>query len=52
MEVFALLAKCLAALRELVAPSYKPELHPMRDTRRAILVDSKRVLPLLRNPRR
>ena len=52
MKVSALLAKCLVVLRELVAPSNGPELHHMRDTRRAILVESKLVLPLLRNPRR
>ena len=56
MEVSALLAKCLAALREFLAPSYRPELHYMRGTRRAhpqtILVESKRVLPLLRHPPR
>ncbi|BAB48467.1 msl0996 [Mesorhizobium japonicum MAFF 303099] len=52
MELSALLAKCLAALRQFVAPRYRPEHHQMRDTRRAILVESKRVLPLLRNPRR
>jgi hypothetical protein len=52
MQVSALFAKCFAALREFVAPSYRPELHYMRDTRRAIMVESKRVLPLLRNPPR
>lgn len=56
MKVFAFLAKCSAALREFVAPSYRPELHYLRGKRqgqpRAILVESKRVLPLLRNPPR
>ena len=57
MEIRALLAKCLSALREFVAPRYRPELHYMRGpgpayARRAILVESRRVLPLLPNPRR
>lgn len=52
MQVSTLFAKCLAALRESVAPSYRPELHYTGDTRRAIMVESKRVLPLLRNPPR
>jgi len=57
MEILALLTKYLSALREFVAPRYKPELHYMRGpgpayAQRAILVESRRVLPLLRNPRR
>jgi len=57
MEITALLAKSLSALREFLAPSYRPELHYMRGprpayARRAILVESKRVLPLLRSPQR
>jgi len=56
MEVSALLAKCLAALREFVALSYRPELDYMRGTRgahpKAILVESRRVPPLLRYPPR
>lgn len=45
MKVFAILAKCSAALRELVAPSYRPELHYLRGKRqgqpRAILIGIK-----------
>ena len=57
MEIRALLTRYMSALREFVAPSYRPELHYMRGqgpafARRAILVESRRVLPLLRNPRR
>ena len=57
MEIRSLLTKCLSALREFVAPRYRPELHYMRGpgpayAQRAVLVEPKRVLPLLRNPRR
>lgn len=52
MQVSAFFAKRLAALRDFVAPSNRPEPHYTRDTRRAIMVESKRVLPLLRNPPR
>lgn len=57
MKARSLLKNCFSAVRNFIAPRYRPELHYMRgrvplDTRRAILVDSKRVLPLLRNPPR
>ncbi|SIT53359.1 conserved hypothetical protein [Mesorhizobium prunaredense] len=57
MEVSALLERCVTALREWVAPSYRPELHYMRgpgpaSAQRKIQFESKRVLPLLRNSRR
>ena len=56
-QIRSLLTKCLSALREFVAPRYRPELHYMRGpgpayAQRAVLVEPKRVLPLLRNPRR
>jgi hypothetical protein len=57
MEISALCAKYVSAVRKFVAPSYRPELHYMSGpgpayARREILVESKRVLPLLRNPLR
>lgn len=56
MKGFAVLSKCLAALRGLVPPSYRPELRYIRSADatypKAILVESKRVLAHLRDPRR
>ena len=57
MELRVLLTQCLSAIRDFVAPRYRPELHYMRGpgpayARRAVLAESRRVLPILRNPRR
>ena len=57
MELRVLLTQYLSALRDFVAPRYRPDLHYMRDpgpayARRAVLAKSRRVLPILRNPRR
>ena len=57
MELRVLLVQCLSAIRDFVAPQYRPELYYMRGPgpayeRRAVLVESSRVLPILRNPRR
>ena len=53
MELRVLLTQCLSAIRDFVAPRYRPELHYMRGpgpayARRAVLVESRRVLPILR----
>jgi len=53
MTMQALVTCVAVSIREFVAPSYRPELHYMRGfgpacARRAVLVESKRVLPLLR----
>ena len=57
MELRVLLTQYLSALRDFVAPRYRPDLHYMRGpgpayARRAVLAESRRVLPILRNPRR
>ena len=48
MELRVLLIQCLFAIRDFVAPRYRPELHYMRGpgpayARRAVLVESRRV---------
>jgi hypothetical protein len=53
MPLQTLVTRLAASIREFVVPSYRPELHYMRGfgpacARRAVLVESKRVLPLLR----
>ena len=57
MELHVLLTQRLSAIRDFVSPRYRPELHYMRGpgpayARRAVLVESGRVQPILRNPRR
>jgi hypothetical protein len=50
MELRVLLTQCI---RDFLAPRYRPELHYMRGPgpayeRRAVLVESRRMLPILR----
>ena len=57
MDLHALLTNWAFAVRDFVSPRYRPELHYMRGpgpayARRAVLVESRRVLPMLRNPRK
>ena len=54
MTLQALVTRLAASIREFVVPSYRPELHYMRGfgpacARRAVLVESKRELPVLRH---
>ncbi|CAH2395197.1 conserved hypothetical protein [Mesorhizobium escarrei] len=56
MELRVLLTQCFSAIHDFVTPRYRPELHYMRGpgpayARRAVLDESRRVLPVLRNPR-
>ena len=55
MEISALFAKYRLLVREFLAPNYRSALYARPRpayAQRAILVESKRVLPLLRNPPR
>ena len=57
MELHVLLTQRLSAIRDFVSSRYRPELHYMRGpgpayARRAVLVETGRVQPILRNPRR
>jgi hypothetical protein len=57
MELWISIAQLASAFREFVAPRYRPELHYMRGpgpafARRAVMVESRRVLPILRSPHR
>ena len=57
MELRVLLIQCLSAIRDFVAPRYRPELHYMRGpgpayARRAVLAESRQVRSIRRNPRR
>ncbi|MGX5846663.1 hypothetical protein ACWGTO_06240 [Mesorhizobium sp. PL10] len=57
MKLRALLIPWLSAARDFVAPRYRPELHYMRGpgpafARRAAIVESRRVLPVLGDPHR
>jgi hypothetical protein len=53
MEPWIWITDLATAFREFVAPRYRPELHYMRGpgpafARRAVMVESRRVLPILR----
>jgi hypothetical protein len=57
MNLRALLTHWLSDTRDFVAPRYRPELHYMRGpgpafARRAVMVESSRVLAILREPHR
>ena len=57
MNFRTLLTDLFSDAREFVAPRYRPELHYMRGpgpafARRAVMVESRRVLPILREPHR
>jgi hypothetical protein len=55
MEISALFAKYRLLVQEFLAPNYRSALYARPGpayAQRAILVESKRVLPLLRNPQR
>lgn len=50
MKLLSLVTQHLSALRKLVAPRYRPELHYMRGpgpayARRPVTVDARRVMP-------
>ncbi len=56
MEPWISIAQFVSTFREFVAPRYRPELHYMRGpgpafARRAVMVESHRVLPILRASR-
>jgi hypothetical protein len=57
MTLRALIKRLSLGIREFLSPSYRPELHYMRGfgpacARRAVLVESKRLLPSLRRESR
>ena len=57
MKFRDLLTHWFSDAREFVAPRYRPELHYMRGpgpafARRAVMVESRRMLPILREPHR
>ncbi|SFL05731.1 hypothetical protein SAMN04488498_12719 [Mesorhizobium albiziae] len=57
MKLHALLMNWYSAAHDFVAPRYRPELHYMRGpgpafARRAVMVESSRVPPIMRAPRR
>ena len=57
MKLRTLLTDWFSDARDFVAPRYRPELHYMRGpgpafARRAVMVESSRVLPILRDPHR
>ena len=57
MKLFNVIALVLSALREFVAPRYRPELHYMRGpgpayARSKVMVDARRALPRSRADRR
>ena len=57
MNLRTLLTDWFSDAREFVAPRYRPELHYMRGpgpafARRAVMVESSRELPILREPHR
>jgi hypothetical protein len=57
MKLRALITDWISAVRDLVAPRYRPELHYMRGpgpafARRAVMVQSRRELQILRAPPR
>lgn len=51
MKLRALIAGWVSAVRDFVAPRYRPELHYMRG-RRPVMVQSRRELQILRAPPR
>ena len=56
MKPHALVKQLAAAIHEFVAPTYRPELHYMRgfgpaSARQAVLVESRRMLPVRRDER-
>ena len=57
MKLRTVMTQLTTAIREFVAPRYRPELHYMRGpgpayARRAIMVEARHVLPRLRGDRR
>ena len=57
METWISIAQLVSAFRDFVAPRYRPELHYMRGpgpafARRAVMVEARRALPILRDPHR
>ena len=53
MKPSIVITQLVSGFREFVAPRYRPELHYMRGpgpayARRAVMVESRRVLPILR----
>ena len=55
MKLRAFVTRLAHRIREFVAPRYRPELHYMRGpgpayAHRAVLVEARRVLPMLREP--
>ena len=57
MNLRTLFTDWFSDAREFVAPRYRPEFHYMRGTgpafaRRAVMVESRQVLPILREPHR
>jgi hypothetical protein len=56
MERQVLVIQLVSAVREFIAPSYRPEFHYMRGpgpacARRAVMVEARRVQPAPRNER-
>ena len=57
MNIRSLIVKGVAGIRDFVSPRYHPDLHYMRGpgpatARRAVFVQSRQVLPILRGGRR